>query len=121
MSRVLYLIAELTKHGVSVSISGDKLKLSGTQAPPAGLLELFHKHKDALRAHLKDEGKVPRLPWQLERLIRATCQGEVKVNVPGVHDINRYTLAWVAEYLCGDRSEALNRLWEVHNVWQAEQ
>ena len=120
MSRALHLIAELAKHGVSVSVSGDKLKLSGTQAPPPELLELFHKHKDALRVCLEDKGKVPRLPWQLERLIRATCQGEVSVNLRGVHDPNRYTLAWAAEYLCGDRREALSRLWEIHDVWQAK-
>jgi predicted metallopeptidase len=38
--------------------------------------------------------------------------------MPGVHDLNRYTMAWAAAYLTGDRDEALARLWAVHRAWQ---
>ena len=37
-----------------------------------------------------------------------------------VPDLNRYTLAWAASYLVGDRQEALSRLWQVRRAWQNE-
>ena len=68
---------------------------------------------------------VPRLPWQLERLISAAAsnqlpQGTVKLPSGLVPDLNRYTLGWAAAYLAGDRQEALSRLWQVRRVWQGE-
>ncbi|MDQ3398470.1 MAG: hypothetical protein M3511_12025 [Deinococcota bacterium] len=62
---------------------------------------------------------VPRLPWQLERLISAASSGCLEATVPGVPDVGRYTLAWAASYLTSDRDEALRRLWEVHKAWSS--
>ena len=68
---------------------------------------------------------VPRLPWQLERLIRAACsdqlpKGTMTLESGLVTDSNRYTLAWAASYLTGDRNEAVSKLWQMHRVWQAD-
>ncbi len=61
---------------------------------------------------------MPRLPWQLERLVRAASSDLLEAEVRGVPDVGRYTLAWAASYLTGDRDEALARLWAVHRAWQ---
>jgi hypothetical protein len=61
---------------------------------------------------------LPRLPWQLERLVSAASSDNLDAAMPGVHDLNRYTMAWAAAYLTGDRDEALARLWAVHRAWQ---
>lgn len=37
-----------------------------------------------------------------------------------VTDPNRYTLAWAAAYITGDRNEAVSRLWQMHRVWEAD-
>jgi hypothetical protein len=61
---------------------------------------------------------LPRLPWQLERLVSAASSNALELELRGVHDLNRYTMAWAAAYLTGDRDEALARLWAVHRAWQ---
>lgn len=68
---------------------------------------------------------LPRLPWQLECLVRAASsdllpEGSAMLKLGLVTDPNRYTLAWAAAYLTGDRDEALSRLWQVRRVWQGE-
>jgi hypothetical protein len=63
---------------------------------------------------------LPRLPWQLERLVSAASSNVLTVELPGVPDVPRYTVAWAASYLTGDRDEALRRLWEVYSAWQGK-
>ena len=68
---------------------------------------------------------LPRLPWQLERLVSAAAsnqlpQGTVKLPSGLVPNLNLYTLGWAAAYLAGDRAEALSRLWQARYVWQGE-
>jgi hypothetical protein len=72
-----------------------------------------------------DADTLPRLPWQLERLVRAASsdllpEGSTMLASGLVTDLNRYTLAWAASYLTGDRDEALSRLWQARRVWQSE-
>lgn len=62
---------------------------------------------------------VPRLPWQLERLVRAASLDDpLRVDVRGVLDPNRYVMAWGCSYLTGDREEALARLWALYRAWK---
>lgn len=68
---------------------------------------------------------VPRLPWQLERLVSAAACNQLPKDpvmlVSGlVPNLNRYTLGWAAAYLVSDRQEALSRLWQVRRVWQGD-
>lgn len=68
---------------------------------------------------------LPPLPWQLERLVSAASSDLLPKDplmLPSglVPDMNRYTLAWAASYLVGDRQEALSRLWQVRRAWQRE-
>lgn len=65
---------------------------------------------------------LPRLPWQLEALLRAASSNLLptdSVQLPSglCHDLTRYVLAWAASYLVGDREEALRRLWHAHAAW----
>ncbi len=61
---------------------------------------------------------LPQLPWQLERLLSAASSNVLTVDLPGVPDAGRYTLAWGCSYLTGDRDESLSRLWAVYRAWQ---
>ncbi len=81
---------------------------------------LIRNHKPDLLRELTGGAGVPRLPWQLERLVRAASSSQLQATLKGVHDPARYTLAWAAAYLTGDREEALRRLWQVYEAWQAE-
>jgi hypothetical protein len=68
-------------------------------------------------------GTLPCLPWQLEALLRAAASDalpKATVTLPAglVPDLSRYTLAWAASYLTGDRDEALVRLWEAQRAWK---
>lgn len=66
---------------------------------------------------------LPRLPWQLERLISAACadvlpQGTVTLGSGLVPDLGRYVLGLGCTYLTGDGTEAERRIWEVYRAWQ---
>ncbi len=61
-------------------------------------------------------GTLPRLPWQLERLLSAAASNVLAVM--GVPDAPRYVLAWGCSYLTGNRDEALSRLWAVYRASQ---
>ena len=102
-------------------------KLTFKSAVPldAETLTLLRTHKADLLKDLTAPDTVPRLPWQLERLVSAAAcdqlpQGTVKLASGLVPDLNRYTLGWAAAYLTSDRAEALSRLWQVRYVWQGE-
>jgi hypothetical protein len=65
---------------------------------------------------------LPRLPWQLERLISAACADvlpETVVLPSGlVTDLGRYVRAWGCTYLVSDCQEAERRLWQVYRAWK---
>ena len=68
---------------------------------------------------------LPRLPWQLERLLAAAAsdvlpQGMTYLESGLVFDLQKYVLAGAGAYLIGDRDEALKRLWQAHRAWQGE-
>lgn len=78
------------------------------------------KQDDLLR-HLVMQEAIARLPWQLDRLVRAAGAAQLKITIRGVNDVNAYVLAWAASYLISDQQEALKRLWAVHEVWRSEE
>ena len=70
-----------------------------------------------------DANAVPRLPWQLEGLLRAANsdvlpRGMTHLESGLVFDLRVYVLASAASYLLGDRDAALTRLWQAHRKWQ---
>jgi len=74
-------------------------------------------HKLALVALLRGDPIIPRLPRELEALVRQAQNGQVERKPEGVADVNRYVLAWAAAWaLQGDREHVLQRLWD---VWRA--
>jgi hypothetical protein len=82
---------------------------------PKTLLEQLKERRDEVLAVLT----VPRLPWRLERLVNAASSGVFTIHLTGVPNTTHYVMAWACAYLAGDKDEALRRLWEVHNIWQA--
>lgn len=109
------LLTRLEAEGVRPAL---KLKLEGSAQPSSETLALIRSHRDVLVHHLSAPDTLPRLPWQLERLLSAAGSDTLTVSLPGVPDAPRYTLAWGAAYLTGDRDEALRRLWGVYRAWQ---
>lgn len=96
-------------------------KLTFESATPldAETAALLQTHKAELLRDAIMPGSVPRLPSELEALLRAASLDEpLPTDVRGVFDLNRYTLAWGCSYLIGDRNEALGRLWRVYEAWQ---
>lgn len=90
----------------------------------AKTLEQLRNQKAELLSELTSSvGILPKLPSQLEPLIRAASsdllpKGTVRLESGLVYDLSSYTLAWAAAYLIGDRQHALARLWEVWKIWQ---
>lgn len=67
---------------------------------------------------------IPRLPWQLERLVNAASSGllpDGAVQLPEslTSDLNSYVLTWSATYLTtSDREHCLSRLWAAYRAWR---
>ena len=100
-----------------------KLTYQSTAPLDAETLVLLKTHKAELLRNLTAPDTLPRLPWQLERLISAACADvlpQSTVTLPSglVPDLGRYVLGWGCSYLTGDRVEAERRLWEVYRIWQ---
>ena len=96
-------------------------KLTFESAAPldAETAALLQTHKAELLRGLIVPGSVPRLPWELEALLRAASLDEpLPADVRGVFDLNRYVLAEGCSYLTGEQGEALGRLWRVYEAWQ---
>jgi hypothetical protein len=95
-----------------------------TQTPRKGTDKTDKSFKPApieapsISAPVLNADGLARLPWQLERLLSAAAANALEVELPEVPDPQRYTLAWGAAYLTGDRDEALRRLWAVYRKWQ---
>lgn len=121
----LELYTLLTKHGVILEASGDRLRYSPKDALTPELVEQVRQHKRALVTLL--EGKaggrsVPPLPSQLEQLVRAASDGllEIPQTKLYVKDVNQYVMGYACAYLLGDREHALSKLWEVRRLWQGD-
>ena len=68
---------------------------------------------------------VPRLSWELERLISAASNGSLPTGMQRlengiVADFERYVLSWAAAYLTGATNDATTRLWEAWRTWQGQ-
>ena len=124
-----HLLSELARHGVSITVEGDRLKVSAHAPPPAHLLEAAKACKPDLIRLLTGQTTgpereteparmLPCLPWQLERLLSAASNDLFIFRLPGVLDVNRYVLAWATAYLTSDRDEALKRLWQAYHAWR---
>lgn len=114
------LIEKLERKGVTLK---PKLTFKTTAPLDAETLTLLKTHKADLLKDLTAPGSLPRLPWQLETVLRAAGTGVLPkgtVDLPEglVTDLSTYTLAWGCAYLTGDRDEALRRLWQVYSVRQ---
>lgn len=106
----------LERQGVKLT---PKLRYQFTDgALDAETLALLKANRDELLRDLTAPDSIPRLPWQLERLVSAASSGQLHVEVGGVPDPTRYILGWACSYLTGDRTEALRRLWKVYSTWQ---
>ena len=118
------LLQRLRQRGVKLEL---KLRVTADAEPKPDTLELIKENRvDLIKALSgadmpKEGGAIPRLPWQLERLIAAASEGALhNVELQGVPDVNLYTKGWALAYLTSDRDEALRRLWEVYRAWQGE-
>jgi hypothetical protein len=113
VSNAYELIQSITKHGAVIYADAGKVKVRGVSKLPTPLLEQLKERRDDVLAVLT----VPRLPWQLERLLDAASSGALTVSVRGVPDTSRYVMA--CSYLASSqRDEPLKRLWEVYELWQ---
>lgn len=111
---------DLEQRGVKLA---PKLTYQSSTPLDADTLALLKSNKADLLRDLTAPDAVPRLPWQLERLLAAASNGSlpagtVTLEAGLVTDLNGYTLAWGAAYLVGDQAEALRRLWQAHRVWR---
>lgn len=116
------LLERLEHQGITLE---PKLTFKSTDPIDADTLEVLRENKAELLKNLTAPDTVPRLPWQLERLVSAAQSGQLPkdptmLSSGLVPDLNHYTLGWAAAYLTGDRQEALSRLWQVRRAWQGE-
>ena len=110
-----HLIRDLQSRGIVLKLEGESLTLKPKSALTPDLVETIKAHKAQLIAVLS----VPRLPWQLEHLVQAACNGALVLNLRGIPDTTRYVMAWACSYLTSDKEESLRRLWEVYQSWQS--
>lgn len=85
-------------------------------------LEFLESKADDILSE-KTAETLPRLPWQLERLVSAAASGvlpdgTVMLSAGPVPDLGRYVLGWGCAYLVSDRGEAERRLWQVYRAWR---
>ena len=116
------LLERLEQQGVTLE---SKLTFKSTDPVDAEILGFLRQHKAELLRALTAPDTLPRLPWQLERLVSAATSDQLPkdpVMLPSglVTNLNLYTLSWAAAYLTSDRADALSRLWQVRYVWQSE-
>jgi hypothetical protein len=114
------LRADLEQRGIKLT---PKLTYQSTSPVDADTLALLRANKDDLLRDLAAPDSVPKLPWQLERLLSAANSGQLPQGMQHlesglVFDLSAYALACGASYLIGDREEALRRLWQAHRAWQ---
>lgn len=108
------LIEQVTQHGAVIYADAGKVRVKGASKLPTPLLEQLKERRDDVLALLT----VPRLPWQLERLVNAAASSALVVSVPGIPNAASYVTAWASSYLVSaQRDEALFRLWRVYGLW----
>lgn len=114
------IILSLEQQGIRLE-AGVNLAFTSAEPITRSQLDILERHKSELGAYLlTDREMIPRLPWQLDRLVRAASSGLLTLNLPGILDANTYTLAWACAYLTGGGEEALRRLTQVYDAWQAQ-
>jgi hypothetical protein len=112
------LIQQVTQHGAVIFADAGRVRITGASKLPSPLLEQLKNNREDVLAALT----VPRLPWQLERLIGAASSHTLDLTISGTPDANRYVCAWACEYLVSSqKEEPLKRLWEVYELWQPQQ
>lgn len=105
--------------GLELWLEGERLRYRSPQQPDPELLNLVIQHKPEIVKVLESKTMLPRLPWQLERLVNAASNHLLTFTLSGIPDVNRYVQAWACSYLASSqRDEALKRLWEVYALWQ---
>jgi hypothetical protein len=109
-----HLISQVALHGAYIYADAGKVRIKGGAKLPQTLLEQLKERRDEVLAVLT----VPRLPWQLERLVNAASSGTLILHLTGVPSTTHYVMACACAYLTSDKEEALKRLWEVYNLWQ---
>jgi hypothetical protein len=131
MTSASEILAFVNRTGGDVWLEGDKLKYR-LPTNCADLLETLASHKERIKGFLEatatkpvkeNERAVPRLPWELERLVSAASngrlpQGSVKLEAGLVPDLERFVLGWAAAYVLGATEEAQQRLWDAWRSWQ---
>jgi hypothetical protein len=48
-----HILHEAARHGISITLQGDKLKLASAAQPPAHIVEAIRQHRDDILDHLK--------------------------------------------------------------------
>ena len=110
------ILHTLERHGLTLSVERGRLRVAPSSELTPELRQALRENRDDLVALLT----VPRLPWQLERLLSAASSGLLTFTLRGVPNVNSYVTGWGCVYLMGDREEALERLWAVYRAWQPE-
>jgi hypothetical protein len=115
------LLAELRARGIELEPADGGLRVRAAAPPEPELREAIRRHKAELLALLAPRrDTIPRLPWQLERLLRAASSNVLEVSIKGVPDPARYVMAWGCAYLTGECDESVQRLWQVYRAWNNE-
>lgn len=105
--------------GLELYLEGERLRYRSPHQPDPELLNLIIENKSEIVKVLEFKAMLPRLPWQLERLVDAASNRALHISLHGVPDTSRYVLGWACSYLTSSqREEALKRLWEVYGQWQ---
>ena len=113
------IIKYVESAGLELYLEGERLKYRSPSQPDSQILNLIIENKQGIVEVLTKRSMVPRLPWQLERLVSAACDGALHIQVRGIPDPSRYVQSWALTYFTSSqRDEPLRRLWEVYQVWQ---
>lgn len=128
LSDPLELLELLAEQGVQVFLEGDKLKATPKDKLTPDLVELMRPHAQGIREVLASKRigtvEASRLPWQLERLIRAAYAGSLPITptrLPAgglVTDLGGYVLQACALHLLGSQEQATKKLWAAYSAWQ---
>jgi len=120
----LDLIHQLDTAGATLTLTEDSQHLQ-LDAPPNSLTPEIRAalklHKLSLLALLRGDPIIPRLPRELETLIRQAQVGGLQAGPEGVGNWDRYVMSWAASYALGDREHVLEVLWSVWKLNHPEE
>ncbi len=112
------IVEQLKGKGIELELN---LKINHSTSFSTEDAALIKAHKQELIEYLAPHTNcIPTLPWQLRNLLSAASTQTLSVNINGVADVSTYVLAYVSDYLVGDREHALSKLWEVSKLWQEQ-